>query len=601
MVAPNGRGIQRPIHVKLSDEVICPEPVCERLNSIHERSRSIPRFCSHVESAKKAKSSNLPLFQLSEAFLSGISQERADSIKKLCRQKNPIVMYFGGKLEDLKVTRFKTLYFSVAISPEERESYYSKLGRVLTKVFVGSKIKCECTQAGCCVHELITHQYIKQIGPHLLAPSKQKETSIPAPGTNLGHNPSDNANGVKSQDHDDLVTTDGSDDSKYPPSRKTVIERMIRHTLTYKRIPMYLKSVTLTSSPRSLIPSEKTCSNCKTALSEPIFYRTGKFIGKYQSAPVQIHIKQCNGCNTPYRYSDIREGAFNFNDNLVFEASLLETIFKRLTLFGHPISETIETFRMESDDFQGHTNTMREAFFQFMAMKETPLNLMSCRDCGTNPPIIVFDVKRSLCFDVDSNRENNCEQQYQTCSKMLETVSKTVLSSILGRKSDQQIEKMLPSENWLPILNPEAAKDPQPQLKRGKPDREQTDNCKPDHYPIKFDDLWSLAKMKTGLNIINGLLDVLKLPKKGTLKKRVERIIEHNTDHYSFVKKLVKIAGKSGGILSVMCPHGICVGFKVLYHHEGPSDYLQFLKTWKYVPTISIVDFAPRPRWPVMR
>ena len=40
------------------------------------------------------------------------------------------------------------------------------------------------------------------------------------------------------------------------------------------------------------------------------------------------------------------------------------------------------------------------------------------------------------------------------------------------------------------------------------------------------------------------------------------------------VEKFVQIAGKSGGLLTVMCPHGICVGFKVLYLHEGPSDYV---------------------------
>ena len=88
------------------------------------------------------------------------------------------------------------------------------------------------------------------------------------------------------------------------------------------------------------------------------------------------------------------------------------------------------------------------------------------------------------------------------------------------------------------------------------------------------------------------MLDMLKLIKKGTLRERVERIIEHNTDHYSFTKQFVQIAGKSGGLLTVMCPHGICVGFKVLYLHEGASDYVQFLRSWQHIPSISIVNFA---------
>ena len=56
---------------------------------------------------------------------------------------------------------------------------------------------------------------------------------------------------------------------------------------------------------------------------------------------------------------------------------------------------------------------------------------------------------------------------------------------------------------------------------------------------------------------------------------------------------MVSIAGKSGGVLTVMCPHSTCLGFKVMYLHEGPSDYVQFLRSWKHIRTICIVDFVP--------
>ena len=90
-------------------------------------------------------------------------------------------------------------------------------------------------------------------------------------------------------------------------------------------------------------------------------------------------------------------------------------------------------------------------------------------------------------------------------------------------------------------------------------------------------------------DVINGLLDMLGLPKEGTIKTRINSIIAKNTNHYSFAKNLTKLSGRSGGLLSAFCPHKVCVGFKVLYQHEGPSDYVQFLRSFKHTPSISIV------------
>ena len=174
-----------------------------------------------------------------------------------------------------------------------------------------------------------------------------------------------------------------------------------------------------------------------------------------------------------------------------------------------------------------------------------------------HPPVIIFDVKRGMCFDT--------ERQFKNCWAVLRTASTSSLSKVLGRKVDGRSNDFEASANWLPILDPSAAVEPQPQHHR--PAMVKGSDDKPDVYPIKFDDLWNIAKQKTGSNIINGMLDMLKLIKKGTLRERVERIIEHNADHYLFTKKFVQIAGKSGGLLTVMCPHGICVGFKVLYMH----------------------------------
>ena len=105
-----------------------------------------------------------------------------------------------------------------------------------------------------------------------------------------------------------------------------------------------------------------------------------------------------------------------------------------------------------------------------------------------------------------------------------------------------------PSKHWLPILDPNAAEETQPQCHREdscrKKPQDKADHQKPESYPLKFDDIWDFAKSKNGTTIIDGILDVLKIKMKGTLRTKVLAIVEHSTDHFSFAKKLVKLTGR---------------------------------------------------------
>ena len=51
---------------------------------------------------------------------------------------------------------------------------------------------------------------------------------------------------------------------------------------------------------------------------------------------------------------------------------MLERIYQRLTILRSPISETIETFRMESNA-AFTTSSIMGAFIAYLAQKETPL------------------------------------------------------------------------------------------------------------------------------------------------------------------------------------------------------------------------------------
>ena len=170
---------------------------------------------------------------------------------------------------------------------------------------------------------------------------------------------------------------------------------------------------------------------------KPHLLQTGRLLLKDRSpVPIALFIKECPDCNLPYRYSDTSEGVFNFNDNTIIECSILETIFTRLTLLGHPVSDTVARFVMECQ-VSLNTNIIREAFMVYIAMKDKSLEYLACHQlCGLNPPIIIFDVKRGLWFDVDHKTKTELKQ-FKNCSDMLEAISVHSITKVIGKKCVQ--------------------------------------------------------------------------------------------------------------------------------------------------------------------
>ena len=81
------------------------------------------------------------------------------------------MIFFKGSIDELQLRKQKMIYCSVLLHSFERRSYYSKLGRVITKLSVGRRVTCECFFGKFCIHELITNEYFSQIAPGLLKSS----------------------------------------------------------------------------------------------------------------------------------------------------------------------------------------------------------------------------------------------------------------------------------------------------------------------------------------------------------------------------------------------------------------------------------------------
>ena len=57
----------------------------------------------------------------------------------------------------------------------------------------------------------------------------------------------------------------------------------------------------------------------------------------------------------------------------------------------------------------------------YIAMEDKSLEYLACHQCGLNPPIIIFDVKRGLCLDVDHKKQTELKQ-FKNCSDMLDAI-----------------------------------------------------------------------------------------------------------------------------------------------------------------------------------
>ena len=66
---------------------------------------------------------------------------------------------------------------------------------------------------------------------------------------------------------------------QYPPKDDLTVERMLKHIMENKRIPLVCKTEPVKSLSK-LIPSEKVCTHCNQGLSESMLLKKGRWLQK---------------------------------------------------------------------------------------------------------------------------------------------------------------------------------------------------------------------------------------------------------------------------------------------------------------------------------
>ncbi len=258
-------GPSLPIHVQkrawgANHRIMCEVDQCNTNTDFAFRSGLKAFECNHIKSLAFCPRSTDDTITLNEEELMEMVQQKwfGEDRKKKCIERQQAAGIIGVPLS-VEVTiagPSSKKYISVY---EPKTSYYSRLGRVIV-VFDSKKItwSCPCNKTKqSCVHKSIAKWHLFQTQKSLFRKVRTTERTDPIP----------------SCQHQ----TEDLQDQQYPPN-DAIIKKMVFYLLKEKRLPADLSKELINGLqpkcefPRSLIPQETFCSQCKgnQLLSEPI-------------------------------------------------------------------------------------------------------------------------------------------------------------------------------------------------------------------------------------------------------------------------------------------------------------------------------------------
>jgi len=259
-------GPSLPIHVQkrvwgANHRIMCEVDQCNTNTDFAFRSGLKAFECNHIKSLAFCPRSTDETMTLNEEELTEMVQQKwfGEDRKKKCIERQKAASIIGVPLS-VEVTiagPSSKRYISVY---EPKTSYYSRLGRVIV-VFDSKKItwSCPCNKTKqTCVHKSIAKWHLFQTQKSLFRKVRTTERTDPV---------------LSCQQHQ----AEDVQDQQYPPNDAT-LKKMVFYLLKEKRLPADLPKELINGLqpkcefPRSLIPQETFCSQCKgnPLLSEPI-------------------------------------------------------------------------------------------------------------------------------------------------------------------------------------------------------------------------------------------------------------------------------------------------------------------------------------------
>ncbi|XP_077077485.1 uncharacterized protein LOC143730820 [Siphateles boraxobius] len=582
-------GPSLPIHVQkrawgANHRIMCEVDQCNTNTDFAFRSGLKAFECNHIKSLAFCPRSTDDTNTLNEEELMEMVQQKwfGEDRKKKCIERQKAASIIGVPLS-VEVTiagPSSKKYISVY---EPKTSYYSRLGRVIV-VFDSKKItwSCPCNKTKqSCVHKSIAKWHLFQTQKSLFRKVRATERTDPVP----------------SCQHQ----TEDIQDQQYPPNDAS-LKKMVFYLLKEKRLPADLPKELINGLqprcefPRSLIPQETFCSQCKgnQMLSEPILITSRAKILTFTGVVegISTYYKVCINCRMMFRYQEFTDGIHNFNDHLLISLHLcmiLRNAIQNHTAVSRILSLLEAT---ENAKFPSH-DTVLHAYIHFEALTNHDY-MYSCINCGYYPKVVIMDLHKKGVFSVTSNEIKSPPDDFKGDTNSV-SFWELVTQEMVGRGFLQSGRKnpfvVPPSYDcWAPwigvntrksemVLNTEFAK-----IQKTKPcdmlDLHITEERLGDElFKMKVEAIWKLCK-ECGLE------------SKGSKMDLVLRLRDEMQNRSSYDKVFQQIWGASGGWAVITCPCGVVYSIKFNIRAESPRDFADLLLSWKHLPNVSIYDFA---------
>ncbi|XP_076843552.1 uncharacterized protein LOC143488617 isoform X3 [Brachyhypopomus gauderio] len=400
--------------------------------------------------------------------------------------------------------------------------------------------------------------------------------------------------------HNEEECSDNVEDYIYPPKGKH-LERIVRYIFQEKKVPVDLPADVkkpITDAPHhSLIPVEEFCTECKeqVPLSDPILVTSKAKIITLTNVfeGISTFCKCCYRCGMVYRYQEWSHGLHNYNDHIILDLHLC--LYLRASLQTHNAAGRVfEAMELTSGVKLPPHNKLLHAYLHFEALTQHEYTY-ACVKCGHHPAVVVMDLHRKGVFNMpvseipapppNYNGEVNLEEFWNSIA--LKMIAHGFVSSTL-----QNPFVVHPTyAYWAPWIGPHTRK---------CNDVLNTEWEKVHHSvnPAEMADL-DVSEDRLLNEVLNLKVDdVRKLCRasgvdpSGFKMDLVLRLREEIKSRNAYDKIFEKVWGASGGWTTIMCPCGIVYSVKFNMRAESPRDYMDLLLSWKYMPNVTVYDFA---------
>lgn len=576
-VAIRTEGPQTPLHVLFrsfgpNQKMECSLNRCMDLWGTEARSGKNHFMCEHVESVRH-NTVTATYHELSKEKLQEMVNNRFISIS---RRNELIMMVETAKLENIPMValipiretyseRYK--WYSV-YSNTSIQHYWCKFNRVIVTLDTElNSIKCKCKKKSC-IHSSVVKWFLYEKGENFNFQVCDEDIC-----EDDAHTESNSQNMEDVKNMVDYIHT----------VKSITNEKLLKINFDANDIPSVLE------------PKETHCYFCQVLLDEskpslrPVILCNDR---KPIDSGTVVKTRSCRKCSTIYKYREWGHGIFNFDNKLFISLPFLLDIRYGLTTHT-AISRTVESISRKLK-VNINEQKVRYAYLAFEALVKHKYSF-NCLHCGIHPKTLVYDVCKKVAFDFDVEMIEKDQNSTPTIDADIfwETIEKNLIArTMIKHDKDNPFKIPLSYSNWAPFIGHSTRKGHMLyNTEYSKLNVTEDEDLISEPIPDEL--LTQLLQHNTTLQI-KTLCEELNVSTVGSRYDMLERLRQASINRSQFDKYYSKIVNKSGGWLTASCPHNVIYAAKFIFRSESPVDYLNIMKSFKYQPSVSIIDIANR-------